>query len=293
MKKLFIRARCAGTSARRGTDVAFDVDLLTKGRWQDAVELPALGGELLEGLQFPDSPAYEVWLLGERRRLAAATETLLQEAALSAMSTGNLADAVRWANRLVCLSPWVDSHQELLIRAYAISGDHVAARRQLEAAVRLFRRELSCDPAPAVFLAAETSPVKASGPASPTRVHAFAHTGRAHLHAGDLQAARTQLEDALQIARARAWAGVTAAPLALLGHVAVAEGNLDAAWELLEQAVAAGDEASALSHLADAITRSRPQRGGHLWSHVWALTQAVPLARRAADPGPSPGTTKR
>ena len=49
-------------------------------------------------------------------------------------------------------------------------------------------------------------------------------------------------------------------------------------------AIAAGDEAAALSHLADAITRSRPQRGGHLWSHVWALTQAVPLARRAGDP---------
>jgi len=451
----------------RDTDVAFDVDLLTQGRWQDAVELPALGGELLEGLQFPHSPAYEVWLLGERRRLAAATESLLQEAALSAMSTGNLADAVRWASRLVALNPRADSHQELLIRAYAISGDQAAARRQLESAVRLFRRELGCDPAPPVFLAAEISPVKATGPASPARVHALveagqaqvaagateaaiqvmrtacdeaartgnaaleataqlalgatlidagaarhqdaelalhraialaeasgqpriaasafrhlagsdvlrgfysradrrladaeaiavpdqsehvelaairgvsvldqgdpagaisvfgaglaadpdrahpflpimlAHAGRAHLLAGDLPAARRQLEDALQIARARAWAGVTAAPLALLGHAAVAEGDLDAARDLLEQAfaracqvadpcwetwaahglglraAAAGDEASALSHLADAITRSRPRRGGHLWSHVWALTDAIPLARRAGDP---------
>jgi len=451
----------------RDTDVAFDVDLLTQGRWQDAVELPALGGELLEGLQFPHSPAYEVWLLGERRRLAAATESLLQEAALSAMSTGNLADAVRWASRLVALNPRADSHQELLIRAYAISGDQAAARRQLESAVRLFRRELGCAPAPPVFLAAETSPVKATGPASPARVHALveagqaqvaagateaaiqvmrtacdeaartgnaaleataqlalgatlidagaarhqdgelalhraialadasgqpriaasayrhlaasdvlrgfysradrrladaeaiavpdrsehvelaairgvsvldqgdpagaisvfgagltadpdrahpflpimlAHAGRAHLLAADLPAARRQLEEALQIARARAWAGVTAAPLALLGHVAVAEGDLDAARDLLEQAfaracqvadpcwetwaahglglraAAAGEEASALSHLADAITRSRPQRGGHLWSRVWALTDAVPLARRAGDP---------
>lgn len=383
------------------------------------------------------------------------------------MSIGNLADAVQWANRLVCLNPRVDSHQELLIRAYAISGDQAAARRQLESAVRLFRRELSCDPAPSVFLAAEAPPVKATGPASPARVHALieagqaqiaagaaeaaiqvmrtacdeaartgiaaleataqlalggaligigtarhqdgelalyhaialaeesgeprvaasayrqlagsdvlrgiytranrrlaaaeaitvpdpaeqvelaairgvsvldqgniagavsvfhaglaadpdrthpflpimlAHTGRAHLLAGDLPVARTHLEDALHIARARAWAGVTAAPLALLGHVAIAEGDLDAARELLEQAfvracqiadpcwetwaahglglhaAAAGDEASALSHLADAITRSRPQRGGHLWSHVWALTDTVPLARRAGDP---------
>jgi len=455
----------------RDTDVAFDLDLLIQGRWPDAVELPTFGGELLEGLQFPHSPAYEVWLLGERRRLAAATETLLQEAALSAMSVGNLADAVRWASRLVCLNPRADSHQELLIRAYAISGDQAAARRQLESAVRLFRRELSCDPAPAVFLAAEISPVKVTGPASPARVQALleagqaqvaagaaeaaihvmrtacdeaartgitvlqataqlalgaaligagtarhqdgelalhraialaeaagepriaasayrhlaasdvlrglysradrrltaaeaitvpdlseqvelaairgvsvldqgdttgaisvfhaglaadpdrahpflpimlAHAGRARLLAGDLPAARTHLQDALQIARARAWAGVTAAPLALLGHVATAEGNLGAARDLLEQAfaqacqvadpcwetwaahglglhaAAAGDETSALSHLADAITRSRPQRGGHLWSHVWALTAAIPLARRAADPrGPA------
>jgi len=149
--------------------------------------------------------------------------------------------------------------------------------------------------------------------ADPDRAHPFlpimlAHAGRAHLLAGDLPAARRQLEDALQIARARAWAGVTAAPLALLGHAAVAEGDLDAARDLLEQAfaracqvadpcwetwaahglglraAAAGDEASALSHLADAITRSRPRRGGHLWSHVWALTDAIPLARRAGDP---------
>jgi tetratricopeptide (TPR) repeat protein len=149
--------------------------------------------------------------------------------------------------------------------------------------------------------------------ADPDRAHPFlpimlAHAGRACLLAGDLPTARAHLRDALQVARARVWAGVTAAPLALLGHVAVAEGDLDAARDLLQQAfaracqvadpcwetwaahglglhaAAAGHETSALSHLADAITRSRPQRGGHLWSHVWALTDAIPLAQRAGDP---------
>src|SRR6516165_2301831 len=162
----------------RDTDVAFDVDLLTQGRWQDAVELPSLGSELLEGLQFPHSPAYEVWLLGERRRLAAVTESLLHEAALSAMSTGNLADAVRWASRLVGLNPRADSHQELLIRAYAISGDQAAARRQLESAVRLFRRELGCDPAPPVFLAAESVPAKVDGPSTPAEFERCSKQGR-------------------------------------------------------------------------------------------------------------------
>jgi hypothetical protein len=49
-------------------------------------------------------------------------------------------------------------------------------------------------------------------------------------------------------------------------------------------AAAAGDDTAALTHLADAIARSHPQRGGHLWSHVWALTDTIPLARRAGDP---------
>jgi DNA-binding SARP family transcriptional activator len=453
-------------SLPRSQRVTFDVDVLTGGRWQDAVDLPNLGAELLQGVQFPNCAAYETWLLGERRRLSAATETLLHEATLTSISLGNLAEAVRLASRLVSLSPCIDSHQELLIRAYAISGDATAARHQLRSAVRLFRRELGCDPEPSVFLAAEVASVKAAGSASPARVHALveagraqvaagaadaaiqvmraacdeaqrtgiaaleaaaqlalgatligsgtarhqegelalhraiafaeesgqsslaasayrhlagsdvlrgiyaradrrlaaaeaaatpdsdavvelaaiggvslldqgeadgaiatfrrglaadphrthpflpimlAHTGRAYLLVGDHAAARRCLQDSLNLARSRAWAGVTAAPLALLGHLAIAEGDLVSAGELLEQAfaracqiadpcwetwsahglglhaAAAGHDASALAHLADAVTRSRPRRGGHLWSHVWALTDGVRIARRSGD----------
>ena len=99
-----------------------------------------------------------------------------------------------------------------------------------------------------------------------------------------------------------------AAPLALLGHVAVAIGDLATARDLLEEALAracqvgdpcwetwaahglgrhaaaSGDPGAALRYLADAVTRSRPARGGHLWSHVWALTDAARLGRRLGDP---------
>jgi tetratricopeptide (TPR) repeat protein len=418
-------------------------------------------------MQFPHSPAYETWLLGERRRLTATAETLLHEATLTLMSQGDLVQAVQVAGRLVSLSPYVDSHQELLIRAYAVSGDPTGARQQLQSAVRLFRRELGCDPQPSVFLAAELATTHAAGVPEPARVlalieagraqvaagatdaaiqvmraacdearrtgtprfeaaaqlalgaaligagtarhqegelalhraivfaqaadeptiaasayrhlaasdvlrgsydradrrlaaaasprtedpqaavelasiggvslldqgdidgaidtfhrglaadpqreHPFlpimlAHTGRAHLLAGDPTTARRHLHDSLDLARARAWAGVTAAPLALLGHTAIAEQDLENARELLEQAFARacqvsdpcwetwsahgfglhaeafGDDQAALTHLADAADRSRPQRGGHLWSHVWALSDAVRVARRAHDP---------
>jgi len=447
--------------------VCLDVDVLGAARWQDAVELEGLGGELLEGMQFPGCAAFETWLTGERRRLAALTEATLQEATLSALSVGSLDDGVGYASRLVTLNPLADTHQELLIRAYAMSGDPPAARRQLESAVRLFRRELGCDPQPSVFLAAEAVPAKVDGPSTPARVralleagqaqvtagavdaavqvlraaceeadciqdaalaatahlalgsaligagtarhqegeialqraislardsgyrataaaayrnlagsdvlrgvypradrrlaeaeslgsggasevvevaairgvglldrgdtdaaiavfghgldadpgreHAFlpimlTHAGRACLLAGDFPAARAHLDQALQIAQTRSWAGVTAAPLALLGHLAVATGDLVTARDLLEEALAracqvadpcwetwaahglglhaaaSGDQSAALHHLADAVTRSRPARGGHLWSHVWAMTEAARLGRRLGDP---------
>ena len=447
--------------------VRFDVDVLMAARWQDAVELEGLGAELLEGMQFPDCEAFESWLIGERRRLAALTEATLQEATLSALSVGSLDDGVGYASRLVTLNPLAGTHQELLIRAYAMSGDPPAARRQLESAVRLFRRELGCDPQPSVFLAAEAVPAKVDGPSTPARVralleagqaqvtagavdaavqvlraaceeadciqdaalaatahlalgsaligagtarhqegeialqraislardsgyrataaaayrnlagsdvlrgvypradrrlaeaeslgsggasevvevaairgvglldrgdtdaaiavfghgldadpgreHAFlpimlTHAGRACLLAGDFPAARAHLDQALQIAQTRSWAGVTAAPLALLGHLAVATGDLVTARDLLEEALAracqvadpcwetwaahglglhaaaSGDQSAALHHLADAVTRSRPARGGHLWSHVWAMTEAARLGRRLGDP---------
>ena len=447
--------------------VCFDVDVLAAARWQDAVKLEGLGGELLEGMQFPGCAAFETWLIGERRRLAAVTEAVLQEATLNALSVGNPGDGVGHAGRLVTLNPLADTHQELLIRAYVMSGDLPAARRQLASAVRLFRRELGCDPQPSVFLAAEAAPDNGRSPATPARVRALleagqaqvtagavgaavqvlraacdeadvaqdaalaataylalgsaligagtarhqegeialqrainlaresghrvtaaaayrnlagsdvlrgiypradrrlaeaeslgsgqasevvevaairgvglldrgdidgaiavfghgldadpgrehgflpimlTHAGRACLLASDFPAARGHLRQALQIAQARSWAGVTAAPLALLGHAAVATGELVTARDLLEEALAracqvadpcwetwaahglglhaaaSGDLSAALRYLADAVTRSHPARGGHLWSHVWALADAARLGRHLGDP---------
>jgi len=57
-----------------------DIKALTAGTWLQAFDIPGLGHELLEGMAFSSSPAFEVWLLTERRRLTGAAEDVLREA---------------------------------------------------------------------------------------------------------------------------------------------------------------------------------------------------------------------
>jgi hypothetical protein len=115
------------------------------------------------------------------------------------------------------------------------------------------------------------------------------------------------LEHSRQLIAERAWAGLSAAPISLLGHIAILEDNLDQAADLLDTAFesacqaedpcwetwsahglarlasARGDTVSALTRYAETIYRSSPQRGGHLWSRVWALVDAAATARTAGD----------
>jgi len=446
--------------------VTVDVTSVVRGRWPGAVALPGLGHELLEGMQFPGCSMFEMWLVGARRRLAAATEAILHEAAVASLAAGKAEDAAGFAAQLVALAPLVDAHHELLIRAYVMAGDENAARRHLEAAVRLFRAEIGSDPAPPVFLAAEatrrrarlepsaarTRALLAAGrtqaaagsletalrvlneacneasatgdvhlqaaaqfelgaalagagsarhqeaelalfsaielatqtgdqriaaaayrhlaaselfrgaygrviawldeaerlhdgsddervelsairgaalldlgerfraleemrrgiDADPGESHYFlplllTHTGRAYMLGGELTLARKRLERSRQLIAERAWAGLSAAPLSLLGHIAVLEDNLGQAADLLETAFesacqaddpcwetwsahglarlasARGETTTALTRYADTIYRSSPQRGGHLWSRVWALVDAAATARIAGD----------
>jgi len=124
---------------------------------------------------------------------------------------------------------------------------------------------------------------------------------------GELTPARKRLERSRQLIAERAWAGLSAAPLSLLGHIAVLEEDpgraadlLDTAFEsacqagdpcwetwsahgLARLASAGGDTGTALTGYADTIHRSSPQRGGHLWSRVWALVDAAAAARAAGD----------
>ncbi len=59
-----------------------DVDVVTHGYWRERSSCPASGSELLEQLTSRGAAGFESWLLAERRRVAAASEAILHEAAV-------------------------------------------------------------------------------------------------------------------------------------------------------------------------------------------------------------------
>jgi DNA-binding SARP family transcriptional activator len=77
---------------------------------------------------------FDVWLLAERRRLAGAAEDVLREAARARLAGGDAGRAVELAGRLVAANSLDEDAQELLIRAYAGTGDRTAAERRLHRA---------------------------------------------------------------------------------------------------------------------------------------------------------------
>lgn len=201
-----------------------DLHAVTSGTWMQALAVPGLGRELLEGLAYAASPAFEVWLTTERRRLAGATANVLREAARAKLATGDHARAVELASRLVVADPLDEDAQELLIRSYAEAGDRQAAERQRDACVGLFRRELGVDPGAAVRHAADAAPQPfrlPERPAAAASVTAQLEAGLAAVDAGAVDAAILSLRQAVAGASELGDAGLQARALLALGAALV------------------------------------------------------------------------
>ena len=187
-------ARIEGTPVVLGLPPGTFVDIhaLTAGTWVQAINIPGLGRELLEGMTFPACPGFEAWLLASRRHLSGAAEGVLREAARAKLSSGEGARAVELASRLVATNPLDEDAQEILIRAYVASGDRAAAEIQRDACVALFRRELGTDPGIAVLHAADAEPEQRASrdrPATRTVTVARLEAGLGALDAGAADAA--------------------------------------------------------------------------------------------------------
>ena len=179
-----------------------DVTVVTKGAWSEAVLLPGLGSELLEGAAFRDAATFESWLLSERRYLDAATEAILHEAALGMQSRGDFERAIGYAVRLIGMNPLDENHQALLIRLYRLAGDDQAAERQFAACTDLFLTELGVSPGPAVQAALRVPRPRIDGPTDTASVDAIVEAGRAAVGAGAIEAGVQSLRRGVALADA-------------------------------------------------------------------------------------------
>jgi DNA-binding SARP family transcriptional activator len=227
-----------------------DVEVLTRGTPQEALSLPGLGRELLEGMEFEGSPAFETWLLLERGRLMGAAAAALREAALDRLAARRPAEATPLARRLVELDPYDENFQELLIRSYAQAGDRRAAAEQLRACRELFRRELASEPKESLIRAAEETGDEAED--SPP-IHlsvtqaasALLEAGEAAATAGATDAAIPSLRRAVDLAHGSDETEVEARALFALGSVLVhgIRGRDEEGSSILRRAATLAEEA--------------------------------------------------
>lgn len=167
-----------------------DIDVVARGHWSQALQVPGLGQDLLDGMSFASSPSFAVWLEAERRRMRATAQSVLREAALARLATGAAAEAAQLAARLVGLDPLDEGFQVLLVRCLSTAGDGVGAARQAAVCRELFMRELGVAPGPALADALHTGTASiTTGPAAGRAgVVAQLQAGEAAIGAGVLEA---------------------------------------------------------------------------------------------------------
>lgn len=181
-------------------DAVVDVEVLAHRPWTEAVSLPGIGEDLLDGLTLHGAAAYESWLLSERRRLSAAAEAILHEAALGWMSRGALEAARNCVVRAAGLSPLDENHQALLIRLYRMVDDDEGAVKQHAAFAALLNRELGVAPGAAVQAAMKERTTEPEENADAASIQAIVESGAAAISAGACDSGARTLRVAVGLA---------------------------------------------------------------------------------------------
>lgn len=236
-----------------------DVHAVLRGSWADAVGWPGLGQELLDGVHIRGAPAFESWLLSQRRHVAAASEAVLHEAALGSMSTGALEAALGYAVRSAALSPLDENHQALLIRLYRLTGDDHAAERQYRACAVQLARELGETPGPVVEAARRTSRSRPVAGADEPAVAAVIEAGAAAVAAGAVEAGVESLRTATGLAD-----HLAVPALQVTARLVLAEALIHSLRGLDEQGLAAlyeVDELGCAHGLSQARAQARTEIG--------------------------------
>lgn len=111
---------------------------------QAAVDLPR--GEFLEKLDMPDSPQFELWLLGKRAEFRQQQIHALMALVQGLRDHGRFTEALTHAQQLVLLEPLQEDAHQHLIWLYAQTGQREAAIQQYEKCCELWQTEFGEQP---------------------------------------------------------------------------------------------------------------------------------------------------
>lgn len=127
-------------------DVA-DFAVLARATAAEGIErgLTLYRGALLDGVALRE-PAFEDWLLAERRLLAETAASALARLVERYRAAGLAEEAIRAGIRLVALDPLAEPAHRTLMRLYAGLGRRGPALRQYQACADVLRRELGVEP---------------------------------------------------------------------------------------------------------------------------------------------------
>jgi len=173
-------------------DAFVDVLTLGSGTWVEAIQVPGLGQELLEGTAAKVGAAFETWLLAERRHVAGMSAAVLREGATARLAAGDARAAIELATKLVAFDEFDEEAHALLVRAYIASGAVGQAHAYLDDTIARFRRELGVDPSVTLLRSLEMAATTvAPGPSwmkSVAAVESLIAAGVAAVGAGVLEA---------------------------------------------------------------------------------------------------------
>jgi DNA-binding SARP family transcriptional activator len=209
-------------------DASIDVRTVVAGTSAQAVEIPGLDRELLEGIQPAADAAFDAWLLAERRRFTGHASAMLREEAIARLAAGDAASAVDLATRLVALDEYDEEAHALLVRAHVASGNQDGARRYLAATIDRFRRDLGIEPTATLARAADpVTGALTSRPGAGTRAMAdsLIAAGEAAISAGAIEAGLDTLRRAVADAQDSGDRTLAARALVALGEAYIHGGR--------------------------------------------------------------------
>lgn len=201
-------------------------------------------GELLEGLSFADSPAFDAWLEAERNRIENCVQALLYERALAALAGGAAREAAELASRVVERDPFNTDCQVVLVKSLTSSGEHRRAREQVSRCSELFHRELGVGLPRAIRAAlyGSAAPVTEDIPPTEAAVRSYLDAANASLSAGAVDRGLDQLRLASELSGRSTTHGLQAETLVALAGALIhqAGGRGAEVADLLHRAIAAG-----------------------------------------------------